>query len=58
MYEQPFKPKRINDFNTANGRIKVNLSNENEIYFQNILDNVDMNESLMTLFMGIKVYLN
>ena len=48
MYEQPFKPKRINDFNTANGRIKVNLSNENEIYFQNILDNVDMNENLMT----------
>ena len=48
MYEQPFKPKRINDFNTANGRIKVNLSNENEIYFQNILDNIDMNETLLT----------
>ena len=48
MYEQPFNPKRINDFNTENGRIKVNLSNENEIYFQNILDNIDMNENLMT----------
>ena len=48
MYEQPFKAKRINDFNTANGQIKVNLSNENEIYFQNILDNIDINETLMT----------
>jgi hypothetical protein len=48
MYEQPFLPKRINDFNTANGQIKVNLNNENEIYFQNILDNVEMNETLMT----------
>ena len=48
MYEQPFKAKRINDFNTANGQIKVNLSNENEIYFQNILDNLDINETLMT----------
>jgi len=47
MYEQPFNPKRINDFNTANGQIKVNLSNENEIYFQNILDNIDMNENLI-----------
>ena len=47
MYEQPFLPKRINDFNTANGQIKVNLNNENEIYFQNILDNIDMNETLM-----------
>ena len=48
MYEQPFLPKRINDFNTTNGQIKVNLNNENEIYFQNILDNVEMNETLMT----------
>ena len=47
MYEQPFNPKRINDFNTTNGKIKVNLANENEIYFQNILDNIDMNETLM-----------
>ena len=47
MYEQPFNPKRINDFNTANGKIKVNLNSENEIYFQNILDNIDMNEALM-----------
>ena len=47
MYEQPFNPKRINDFNTSNGKIKVNLANENEIYFQNILDNIDMNETLM-----------
>ena len=47
MYEQPFNPKRINDFNTATGQIKVNLSNENEIYFQNILDNIDMNENLI-----------
>ena len=47
MYEQPFNPKRINDFNTSNGQIKVNLTNENEIYFQNILDNIDMNENLM-----------
>ena len=47
MYEQPFNPKRINDFNTENGKIKVNLSNENEIYFQNILDNIDMNETFM-----------
>ena len=48
MYEQPFKPKRINDFNNTEGLIKVNLSTENEIYFQNILDNVEMNHSLMT----------
>ena len=48
MYEQPFKPKRINDFNNADGVIKVNLTQENEIYFQNIIDDVDMNESLMT----------
>ena len=47
MHEQPFLPKRINDFNNENGQIKVNLSNENEIYFQNILDNIDMNETLM-----------
>ena len=47
MYEQPFNPKRINDFNTSNGLIKLNLSNENEIYFQNILGNIDMNENLM-----------
>ncbi len=48
MYEQPFKPKRINDFNNVDGVIKVNLTQENEIYFQNIIDDVDMNESLMT----------
>jgi len=48
MYEQIYLPKRINDFNTANGQIKVNLSNENEIYFKNILDNIDMNETLLT----------
>ena len=47
MYEQPFHPKRINDFNNVDGLIKVNLSPENEIYFQNILDDVEMNESLM-----------
>ena len=48
MYEQPFKPKRINDFNNVDGLIKVNLSADNEIYFQNILDNAEMNVSLMT----------
>ena len=48
MYEQPFRPKRINDFNTVDGLIKVNLSNENEIYFQNIIDNTDINENLMS----------
>ena len=47
MYEQAFKPKRINDFNNADGLIKVNLSSENEIYFQNIMDDIEMNESLM-----------
>jgi hypothetical protein len=47
MYEQPFKPKRVNDFNNVDGLIKVNLSADNEIYFQNILDDVEMNESLM-----------
>ena len=56
MYEQPFKPKRINDFNTENGQIKVNLNNENEIYFQNILDNIDMNETLMSeIIKGYKI---
>ena len=29
MYEQPFKPKRINDFNNVDGLINVNLSPEN-----------------------------
>ena len=48
MYEQPFKPKRINDFNNADGLIKVNLNRENEIYFQNIIDDVEMNENLMS----------
>jgi hypothetical protein len=48
MYEQPFRPKRINDFNTVDGLIKVNLSNENEIYFQNIIDNTEINENLMS----------
>ena len=48
MYEQPFKPKRINDFNNADGFIKVILSNENEIYFQNINDDVEMNQNLMS----------
>ena len=48
MYEQPFKPKRINDFNTVDGLIKVNLSNENEIYFQNIIDNTEINVNLMS----------
>ena len=48
MYEQPFKPKRINDFNNVDGLIKVNLSADNEIYFQNIIDDIEMNESLMT----------
>ena len=48
MYEQPFKPKRINDFNNADGFIKVILSNENEIYFQNINDDVEMNQSIMS----------
>ena len=27
LYDQPFKPKRINDFNNVDGLIKVNLSN-------------------------------
>ena len=48
LYEQPFKPKRINDFNNIDGLIKVGLSNENDIYFQNIIDDVEMNESIMT----------
>jgi hypothetical protein len=48
MYEQPFKPKRINDFNNADGLIKVNLIAENETYFQNIIDDVDIKESLMS----------
>ena len=48
MYEQPFKPKRINDFNNTDGQIKVSLTNENEIYFQNIMDDTEMNENLMT----------
>jgi hypothetical protein len=48
MYEQTYLPKRINDLNTENGQIKVNLNNENEIYFKNILDNIDMNETLLT----------
>ena len=47
LYDQPFKPKRINDFNNVEGIIKVNLSNENEIYFQNIIDDIEMNESIM-----------
>ena len=47
MYEQPFNPKRINDFNNVDGIIRVTLSPENEIYFQNILDDVEMNENLM-----------
>ena len=48
LYEQPFKPKRINDFNNIDGLIKVGLSNENDIYFQNIIDDVEMNESIMS----------
>lgn len=48
MYEQKFKPKRINDFNTFDGLIKVNLSTENDIYFQNIIANTEMNENLMS----------
>ena len=48
MYEQAFKPKRINDFNNVDGLIKVNLSAENEIYFQNIMDDTEMNEGLMS----------
>ena len=47
LYDQPFKPKRINDFNNVDGFLKVNLTNENEIYFQNIIDDIDMNENLM-----------
>ena len=44
MYEKPFDPKRIKDLNSIDGQIKVSLTNENEIYYQNILDNVDSNE--------------
>jgi hypothetical protein len=47
LYDQPFKPKRINDFSNVDGFLKVNLTNENEIYFQNIIDDIDMNESIM-----------
>jgi len=48
MYEQPCKPKRINDFINLEGEIKVNLNNENEIYFQNIIDDAEMNKDLMS----------
>ena len=48
MYEQPFKPKRINDFINLESEIKVNLNNENEIYFQNIVDNAEINKDLMS----------
>ena len=48
MYEQPFKPKRINDFINLEGEIKVSLTNENEIYFQNIVDDAEMNKDLMS----------
>jgi len=48
IYEQPFKPKRINDFINLEGEIKVNLNNENEIYFQNIIDDAEMNKDLMS----------
>ena len=48
MYEQQFKPKRINDFNNVDGLIKVNLSAENEIYFQNIIDDAEMNEGILS----------
>ena len=49
MYEKPFEPKKINDLINFEGTIKVNLSNQNEIYFQNINDDVQMNENLMKI---------
>ena len=48
MYEQPCKPKRINDLINLEGEIKVNLNNENEIYLQNIIDDAEMNKDLMS----------
>ena len=47
FYEQPFNPKKINDLNNVDGLIKVNLSYGNEIYFQNIVDDLKMNQRIM-----------
>ena len=47
VYEQPYEKKSISDFQTFDGKIKVNLSYDNEIYFQNIMNYVDMYQDLI-----------
>ena len=47
-YEKMKPPQNVNDNQTLNGRIEIEVKKEKEIYFENIKDNINYNETLLT----------
>ena len=47
-YEKMKPPQNVNDNQTLNGRIEIEVKKEKEIYFENIKDNITYNETLLT----------
>ncbi len=47
-YEKMKPPQSVNDNQTLNGRIEIEVKREKETYFENIKDNINYNETLLT----------
>ena len=46
-YEKMKPPQNVNDNQTLNGRIEIEVKKEKETYFENIKDNINYNETLL-----------
>lgn len=47
-YEKMKPPQSVNDNQTLNGRIEIEVKKEKETFFENIKDNITYNETLLT----------
>ena len=47
-YEKLKTPQNINEHQSLTGRINIEVKKEKEIFFENIKDNISLNESLLT----------